>query len=93
MPTDDGVYQTVRGCVVDGGGINSESEIGRSRHCGLINQIKYNGVLMNGCMISCHTDGCNHSTIINATLYTVVPAILLVMLKTLFNDIPKLRNA
>ncbi len=49
----------VRSCVVDNGNVNSETEIGRSNHCGLINFIKYDNEDMSGCILSCNTDGCN----------------------------------
>ena len=50
----------VRNCVVDDGGTNSETEIGRESHCGWMRVLKYNGRRMRGCILSCDTDACNH---------------------------------
>lgn len=50
----------VRNCVVDDGGTNSETEIGRESHCGWMRVLKYNGRRMRGCILSCETDACNH---------------------------------
>jgi len=49
----------VRQCVADNGDINSETEVGRSNHCGFINQIEYDDEVVHGCIVSCNTDGCN----------------------------------
>ncbi|XP_012937082.1 uncharacterized protein LOC101864060 [Aplysia californica] len=49
----------VRNCVVDDGGTNSETEIGRQSHCGWMRVLKYNGRRMRGCILSCDTDACN----------------------------------
>ena len=47
---------------MDNGDINSETEIGRSNHCGFVNWMKFDGKGMNGCILSCDTDGCNAAT-------------------------------
>lgn len=52
----------VRNCVVDDGGTNSETEIGRQSHCGWMKVIKYNGRRMRGCILSCDTDACNSAS-------------------------------
>ena len=49
----------VRACVVDNGGVNSETEIGRISHCWLVRKIIYMDHMMTGCSVSCDTDGCN----------------------------------
>lgn len=49
----------VRDCVVDNGGTNSETEIGRQSHCGWMKVLQYNGERMRGCILSCDLDGCN----------------------------------
>ena len=49
----------VRDCVVDSGGVNSETELARSNHCGLIKSMEFDGHTMSGCVLSCQTDGCN----------------------------------
>lgn len=74
-----GVEMFVRQCVVDGGGVNSESEIGRSDHCNFINSIKFNGTYMKGCILSCNTDGCNAAS---SHHYTFVPIALSLVLTT-----------
>ena len=48
-----------RECVVDDGGTNSETEIGRISHCGVINWMVFNGTYVKGCILTCDTDGCN----------------------------------
>jgi hypothetical protein len=55
----NGVEVVLRTCVVDNGDVNSETEIGRSNHCGLINYMMYDSQPMSGCVLSCNTDGCN----------------------------------
>merc|ERR1712004_507522 len=54
----DSTY-VVRDCVVDSGGVNSETELARSNHCGLIKAMEFDGHTMSGCVLSCQTDGCN----------------------------------
>ncbi|KAK2166444.1 hypothetical protein LSH36_39g11006 [Paralvinella palmiformis] len=49
----------VRDCTVDDGGINSESELGRESHCWLVNKVKYQGVIIDGCSLACRVNGCN----------------------------------
>ena len=44
---------------MDNGGTNTDTEIGRSTHCGLVNTMEYNKVRVHGCILSCVTDGCN----------------------------------
>lgn len=63
----------VRNCVVDNGETNSDSEIGRLSHCGWLKVMKYNDQIMNGCIVTCETDGCNdaeRSSKISAFLLT-----------------------
>lgn len=78
-PDDNNFTVVVRKCVVDNGGINFETEIGRIDHCGLVSAFEMetdNGnVRMNGCVVSCRTDGCNatwrmtlHNLLIGAVL-------------------------
>nr|KAG5707670.1 hypothetical protein BaRGS_031052 [Batillaria attramentaria] len=54
---DEGFAVVVRNCVVDDGGTNSETEIGRLTHCGWMRTIKYLGKRMSGCILACDTDG------------------------------------
>ncbi|KAL3865097.1 hypothetical protein ACJMK2_006726 [Sinanodonta woodiana] len=54
-----GFSLTVRDCVVDNGGTNEETELGRQSHCGWMREIEYNGRRMRGCILSCSTDACN----------------------------------
>ncbi|CAG5131201.1 unnamed protein product, partial [Candidula unifasciata] len=58
---DESINYTVvvRNCVVDDGGTNTETEIGRQSHCGWMRVLKYNGRRMRGCILSCDTDACN----------------------------------
>ncbi|KAK7109064.1 uncharacterized protein [Littorina saxatilis] len=56
---DTGFSVVVRNCVVDNGGTNSETEIGRLTHCGWLRTIDYSGKRMRGCILACETDGCN----------------------------------
>ena len=56
---DTGFSVVVRNCVVDNGGTNSETEIGRLTHCGWLRTIEYSGKRMRGCILACDTDGCN----------------------------------
>lgn len=51
----------VRQCVTDNGENNEETEIARSNHCGLVNMLRYDDKMMQGCMVSCKRDGCNDS--------------------------------
>lgn len=60
---DEGFTVVVRNCVVDGGGTNSETEIGRLTHCGWMRTIKYLGKRMTGCILACDTDGCNAASL------------------------------
>ncbi|XP_059152518.1 uncharacterized protein LOC131938479 isoform X1 [Physella acuta] len=54
------VTTVVRNCVVDDGGTNSETEIGRQSHCGWMKIIKFGKHTMRGCILSCDKDACNH---------------------------------
>ncbi|GFO24497.1 hypothetical protein PoB_005100200 [Plakobranchus ocellatus] len=72
----------VRNCVVDDGGTNSETEIGRESHCGWMRVLKYNGRRMRGCILSCDTDACNHGNKFQTTL--ILPLIILSFIATLF---------
>ncbi|KAJ8317001.1 hypothetical protein KUTeg_004905, partial [Tegillarca granosa] len=60
IASDVGFSLVVRDCVVDDGGTNSETEIGRQSHCGWMKVIKFNGKRMRGCILACGRDGCNH---------------------------------
>lgn len=62
---DDGVGKTyvVRGCVVDNGGTNWETEIGRLNHCGWLRTIEYLKIRRRGCILACETDGCNRASL------------------------------
>lgn len=52
----------IRDCAADSGGTNYDSEIGGMSHCGiLMREIKYNGEDMNGCIMTCKSNGCNHA--------------------------------
>ena len=51
---------TMRDCVVDSGGLNSDSEIGRQSHCWYVSELKFDGKKMFGCSVACDRDGCNH---------------------------------
>ncbi|KAK7498454.1 hypothetical protein BaRGS_00010408, partial [Batillaria attramentaria] len=59
----EGFAVVVRNCVVDDGGTNSETEIGRLTHCGWMRTIKYLGKRMSGCILACDTDGCNSASL------------------------------
>lgn len=48
-----------RQCVADDGGTNSETEIGRETHCGMVDMVKFDDMDMKGCSLACETDGCN----------------------------------
>ncbi|XP_013415678.1 uncharacterized protein LOC106177459 [Lingula anatina] len=50
---------TVRTCVTNSGGTTSETEIDVVSHCGWIRRISLDGTEMDGCVVSCNTDGCN----------------------------------
>jgi len=54
-----GATYVVRACVVDSGGVNSETELARSDHCGLVKSIELDDQIMSGCVLSCNTNGCN----------------------------------
>ena len=56
-------YLIVRACVVDNGAVNSEMEIGRIDHCGLMDYVQFDNVRYRGCILSCNTDGCNHAAV------------------------------
>ncbi|KAL5022878.1 hypothetical protein ScPMuIL_002033 [Solemya velum] len=56
---ETGFRLVVRDCVVDDGGTNSETEIGRQSHCGWLKVVRYDGKRMRGCILSCDTDACN----------------------------------
>lgn len=71
----------VRDCVVDNGGTNSETEIGRQSHCGWMKVLQYNGERMRGCILSCNLDGCNTG---NKMTVNSVWIILLVVLNLLY---------
>lgn len=60
---ETGYSLVVRNCVVDDGGTNSETEIGRLTHCGWLNTIQYKGKRMRGCILACDTDGCNMASL------------------------------
>ncbi|KAK3781966.1 hypothetical protein RRG08_051265 [Elysia crispata] len=71
----------VRNCVVDDGGTNSETEIGRESHCGWMRVLKYEGRRMRGCILSCDTDACNlgnrpHVAVISTFSATVAISLL-----------------
>lgn len=70
----------VRDCVVDSGGVNSETELARSDHCGLIKSINFNDKHMSGCVLSCNTDGCNVGTNTLPSNTSYICAIILCLL-------------
>ncbi|XP_067657548.1 uncharacterized protein [Haliotis asinina] len=57
----------VRNCVVDDGGTNSETEIGRQSHCGWMRVLKYEQKEMRGCILSCDSDACNSAVMSSMT--------------------------
>ncbi|KAH9492443.1 hypothetical protein Btru_029115, partial [Bulinus truncatus] len=63
---DESINYTVvvRNCVVDDGGTNSETEIGRQSHCGWMRVLKYNGRRMRGCILSCDKDASKTITLL-----------------------------
>ncbi|XP_041369958.1 uncharacterized protein LOC121383927 [Gigantopelta aegis] len=69
--TDTGYSILIRNCVVDNGGTNPETEIGRMSHCGWMRSLKYMGKSMRGCIVSCDTDACNGAVTSHPTSYTV----------------------
>jgi hypothetical protein len=58
----------VRACVVDNGDINSETEIGRIDHCGLMDYLEFDNKRYRGCVLSCNTDGCNSAVRLNTVM-------------------------
>ncbi|ELU02410.1 hypothetical protein CAPTEDRAFT_226308 [Capitella teleta] len=74
-----GAYMIVRACVVDNGDINSETEIGRIDHCGLMDQLEVDGNLYTGCILSCHTDGCNHAVNTRPLTFTLMTSLSLAL--------------
>lgn len=77
-----GFSLVVRDCVVDNGGTNSETEIGRQSHCGWMREIQYDEKRMKGCILTCNSDGCNGasglSTLHVQTLFMLVLVTMLV---------------
>ena len=75
----------VRNCVVDDGGTNSETEIGRQSHCGWMRQILYETgntkVRMTGCILSCDSDGCNSASVAQWSGWMVVVLVLCLLYK------------
>lgn len=67
FPDSNGDTVIVRNCVVDDGGTNSETEIGRQSHCGWMRVLKYNGKEMRGCILSCDSDACNSAVMSSMT--------------------------
>ena len=61
LSESEGYSVLIRACVVDNGGINSETEIGRISHCWFVRKIKYMERYMYGCSVACDTDGCNNA--------------------------------
>ncbi|XP_059152519.1 uncharacterized protein LOC131938479 isoform X2 [Physella acuta] len=67
----------VRSCVVDDGGTNSETEIGRQSHCGWMKVIQYNNKRMRGCILSCDKDACNHGNRAQlSSILTLIAAVI-----------------
>lgn len=63
----------IRDCAADSGGTNYDSEIGGMSHCGvLMREIQYNGQNMNGCIMTCKSNGCNHARSNHASLSTIL---------------------
>ncbi|KAL8563249.1 hypothetical protein ACOMHN_046833 [Nucella lapillus] len=82
---DTGFSMVVRNCVVDNGGTNSETEIGRLTHCGWLRTIEYRGKRMRGCILACDTDGCNMAALpsplsVNLLLVCCVISVMLTSL-------------
>ncbi|BFY98169.1 hypothetical protein BsWGS_01209 [Bradybaena similaris] len=78
IAVDESINYTVvvRNCVVDDGGTNSETEIGRQSHCGWMKVIKYNGRRMKGCILSCDTDACNDSNTMRTCLMLIAVSVM-----------------
>ena len=55
----DGYTVLVRGCSVDAGGTNSDTELGRETHCWIVEEVRWGDLKMKGCSNACNTDGCN----------------------------------
>lgn len=70
----------VRDCVVDNGGTNSETEIGRQSHCGWMKVLQYNGERMRGCILSCDLDGCNSGHKLTVTCPWILLMVVLYLL-------------
>lgn len=82
MVAENSTYKVVvRNCVVDDGGTNSETEIGRQSHCGWMRQIYYGTgnkqVRMTGCILSCDSDGCNFATSLMPNILAMTLGIIL----------------
>ena len=63
---EKGVYVVTRDCVVDNGGDNYDTEIGRISHCGIVSWIVYNGMWVHGCIHACHDDACNSAPVLTS---------------------------
>ena len=75
--------------MVDNGGTNPETEIGRTSHCGWMRSLKYMGKSMRGCIVSCDTDACNGATTSHPTSYTVFSLVAIcgwIMTRTAVSD-------
>ncbi|KAI8789692.1 hypothetical protein BgiMline_001500 [Biomphalaria glabrata] len=73
----------VRDCVVDDGGTNSETEIGRQSHCGWMRVLKFNDKTLRGCILNCDKDACNHGNRVETDLIlSLVAAVTLLILFT-----------
>ncbi|XP_033757489.1 uncharacterized protein LOC117339886 [Pecten maximus] len=76
-----GFSLVVRDCVVDNGGTNSETEIGRQSHCGWMREIQYDDKRMKGCILSCNSDGCNGASGLSTLhVQTLVSLVLVTIL-------------
>ena len=78
---------TVRDCVVDSGGLNSDSEIGRETHCWIVSEIKLDDVQMRGCSLACDTSGCNHANTMTHAANTTVVLVFLALCVYILNKV------
>lgn len=67
----------VRNCALDSGGTTKDVEIGVLDHCGWAHKIEYDGVKMDGCLMTCDDDGCNKALKNQTTTYLSMPMLVL----------------
>lgn len=85
VSAEDHTTYVVRNCVVDNGGLTSETEIGRQDHCGWLREMEYDNKKVHGCIVTCESNGCNSGERLRGSLQVTFVGVLSPLLLVLYS--------